>query len=159
MPRVLESLWVLPWGFETSLPLFLHSSSKLWTVSSKSSNLRYCNTKQGMCQYLPPDQGMMDLRFYVIVTKNSCTSGLDNHCNIKQYEAMFTKAQLCILFHDFNELALVLAVVCTLLCTHGKCYVLPLWPSLEDLPQLPRCPPSWLLPWNSCEHPNTLRQT
>lgn len=61
---------------------------------------------------------MMDLRFCVIVTKNSCTSGLDNHWNTKQHEAMFAKAQLCILFNDFNELALVLAMVCTLPCTH-----------------------------------------
>lgn len=34
---------------------------------------------------------------------------------------------------------------------------LPLWSSQEDQLRLPRCPPSWLPPWNSCVCPKPLK--
>ena len=70
MARVFESLRVLPWGFETSLPLLLHSLSKLRTVSSNSSNLRYCqrhktNTNAVSSNLISAEQNCFLLTYFI----------------------------------------------------------------------------------------------
>lgn len=43
---VFTSLRAFPWGLDTSFPLFLHSLSKLLTVLSNCSTLRYCGREK-----------------------------------------------------------------------------------------------------------------